>query len=293
MTWATYPERDYQRLNRFGVYLDPREGDNKWGLRVHGLGHFSSKDKDIRSGGRVLEMYALVIVLEGGGSLLDWDGGETLLEAGDVVSVVPGWRHIYNPNEQTGWRTAWVLFDGPVAEALHQAGDLTAGKLTSNLGDTGLQSLGAIVDGMIRLAMSRPDSKELQARLAGELLGLLAKLADWSGQQALSAGKDSISTAIEQIEETFTEVIDFVAIIDKSGMSATHFRREFKTITGEGLQTYQQRLRMRMAKELLRHSELSVSEIGVRVGYPTLAYFSRVFSKRVGMSPRVWRSSSL
>ena len=42
----------------------------------------------------------------------------------------------------------------------------------------------------------------------------------------------------------------------------------------------------RQAKQLLRYSELSLEEIGERCGYKSQSYFSRVFRKKMGMSPR-------
>ena len=102
-----------------------------------------------------------------------------------------------------------------------------------------------------------------------------------------------LSDAIKYVEEHYPEEIDFDALLEKTGMSSTHFRRQFKRATGAGPQTYQQRLRVRLAKELLRHSSLSVAEVGARVGYGNAAYFSRVFNSRVGMAPTAWRSSGL
>lgn len=293
MSWPSYPDRNYERRKKFGIYLEPRKDEFQWGLRVHGLGSFTSQTHDIASSGRVLDLYALVMVREGGGFLRDKDGRETAIQAGDILAVVPGRWHLYNPDKNAGWTTAWVLFDGPVAESLHTSGELMPGVLASGIGESGVQLLGAIVDGMIGLATTRIDSPELQARLAADLLGLLARISDWRGHQVRGGGAAPMIEAIEYVEAHFSEVIDFDALLVRSGMSATHFRRQFKVIIGDGPQTYQQRLRIRLAKELLRHSDLSVAEVGLRVGYDSPAYFSRIFSKRVGMSPKVWRKAGL
>ncbi|NWK54959.1 helix-turn-helix transcriptional regulator [Verrucomicrobiaceae bacterium N1E253] len=293
MSWPSYPERNFERRQKFGFYLSPREDAHPWGLRIHGLGSFTSQIDDIPVAGRVLDVYALVMVRAGGGFLRNADGQEFELYAGDVVAIVPGWWHLYNPNQTSGWTTAWVLFDGPVADSLHTAEELMPGILASGVGELGVQSLGAIVDGMIGMAMNRPDSIELQARLAGELLGLLARVKDWRGHQARGAGRAPMADAIEYVEEHYTETIDFDRLLELSGMSSTHFRRQFKKITGDSPQTYQQRLRIRLAKELLRHSDLSIAEVGLKVGYESPAYFSRVFSKRVGMSASAWSCSGL
>ena len=293
MSWPNYPEREYEQRKKFGVYLEPQGEARAWGLRVHGVGNFSSRSRDMSSVGRVLDHYALVLVREGRGVLIDEEGRKTPLATGDVLAVVPGWWHLYNPEPKTGWTTAWVIFDGPVANSLREAGDLFPGVIASSVGEAGLKALGAIMDGMVSLAVERSDTLHLQARLAGDLLGLLSRIADWRGQQARGASSHLIVEAIDYVEKHYHEELDFDAMLERSKMSSTHFRRQFKKATGDGPQAYQKRLRIRLAKELLRHSDLSVSEIGEKVGYEKAAYFSRVFTKRVGVSPSAWRSSGV
>lgn len=293
MSWPSYPERDYQQRKKFGLYLEPRDEARAWGVRVHGVGSFRSRAHDMSSAGRVMDVYALVLVREGGGFLIDKDVVKSPLKAGDVLAVVPGWWHLYNPDQNVGWTTAWVIFDGPVAQSLEAAGEIFPGVIASNVGESGLQALGAIMDGMIALATERADSPQLQARLAAEVLGLLARVSDWRREQALGGGMNMISKSVVYVERHYMDDIDFDALLTDSAMSKTHFRRQFKKAAGDSPQTYQKRLRMRFAKELLRHSELTVSEVGERVGYSKPAYFSRIFSQHVGVSPIVWRKSGM
>ena len=293
MSWPSYPERDYQQRKKFGLYLEPSEEARAWGLRVHGVGSFTSQGRDMSSRGRVMDVYALVLVREGSGCLIDEDRAKTPLKAGDVLAVVPGWWHLYNPDKKIGWTTSWVIFDGPVAKSLHAAEQIVPGVLASNVGDSGLSALGAIMDGMIGFASERADTLQAQARLAADLLGLLARLSDWSKQQVQGERVNLIVEAVSYVEESYLEEVDFDALVLRSGVSATHFRRQFKKLTGDGPQTYQKRLRIRLAKELLRHSDLTVAEVGERVGYSKPAYFSRVFNSRVGISPSVWRGAGM
>jgi len=291
MSWPTYPERDYQQRQKFGLYLEPLEKTHAWGLRVHGVGTFESRGSDMSHKGRVMSEYALVLVREGSGFLMDKDGAKTPLNAGDILMIVPGWWHLYNPDHEQGWTTSWVIFDGPVVKNLQTAGEISPGIIASSIGDSGLQALGALIDGMVTLAGERADTPQLQARLASELLGLLARISDWKGQQSHVACNRQLIETIEYVENHYPEEIDFDALLHRSKMSSTHFRRQFKKATGDGPQSYQKRLRIRLAKELLRHSNLSVAEIGMQVGYDKGAYFSRVFSKHVGVSPSAWRTS--
>ncbi|MBQ4086760.1 MAG: PocR ligand-binding domain-containing protein [Clostridia bacterium] len=55
---------------------------------------------------------------------------------------------------------------------------------------------------------------------------------------------------------------------------------------GIGIAAYIKNLRMQKAKELLKNTELSISEISTSVGFEDYNYFSRVFKKTYGISPR-------
>ena len=50
-------------------------------------------------------------------------------------------------------------------------------------------------------------------------------------------------------------------------------------------------LRIKKAKDLLEHSDLKTGEISEAVGIHDPAYFSVVFKKYTGMSPKAYKSS--
>ena len=50
------------------------------------------------------------------------------------------------------------------------------------------------------------------------------------------------------------------------------------------------RVRLSRVKDLLRETDLSLSEISVRAGYEHMEYLSVVFKKKFGMPPREYRS---
>lgn len=78
--------------------------------------------------------------------------------------------------------------------------------------------------------------------------------------------------------------------IKKSGYSADHFRRCFKEETGYTPLEYVTSLRINRAKKLLRSlPPQSVESIAVGCGFDDEFYFSRVFKKQTGTSPREYR----
>ena len=48
--------------------------------------------------------------------------------------------------------------------------------------------------------------------------------------------------------------------------------------------------RMEKAKEIIRNADISMAEVAFMVGYDDYTYFSKVFKKMTGMSPRDYRA---
>ncbi len=65
--------------------------------------------------------------------------------------------------------------------------------------------------------------------------------------------------------------------------------REIKKITGKNYTELVQEKRLNQAVYLLEHTNMSVMDIGMSVGYDNMSYFHRIFQKRYGMTPRKYR----
>jgi AraC family transcriptional regulator len=72
-------------------------------------------------------------------------------------------------------------------------------------------------------------------------------------------------------------------------LSASHFTRAFKETFGETPIGYVARLRMRYAQDLMLRSGERLSQIALTCGHCDQSHFTRVFRRKMGMSPRAWR----
>jgi len=75
-------------------------------------------------------------------------------------------------------------------------------------------------------------------------------------------------------------------------LSPFHFARAFKRSTGLPPHRFQQRLRMESARELLRTTQLSVTDIALRVGYGSSQALARAFRRDAGATPAEFRHSA-
>lgn len=77
-----------------------------------------------------------------------------------------------------------------------------------------------------------------------------------------------------------------------AGYTTSRFIRAFKHSYGETPGQYRSRRRIERARELLRTSDLTVTEICLRVGFSSLGSFSSRFTGIVGLSPTQYRQEA-
>jgi AraC-like DNA-binding protein len=76
-----------------------------------------------------------------------------------------------------------------------------------------------------------------------------------------------------------------------ASLSKTYFCHFFKCITGHSLRHYQHEVKIHIAEELLRDKRLSVTEVAELLGYNDSNYFSTMYKKITGISPRKYQTS--
>lgn len=72
-------------------------------------------------------------------------------------------------------------------------------------------------------------------------------------------------------------------------LTRSHFSRSFKRSTGMSPQDWIRNQRIEQAKQLIRHSELTLTQISAECGFCDQAHFSHMFSKTEGTNPAQWR----
>ena len=72
-------------------------------------------------------------------------------------------------------------------------------------------------------------------------------------------------------------------------MSSAYFSTVFSQTTGQSFITFLTSLRMERAKELLTNTRMRLSEIAMEIGYNEPNYFSHVFRKSTGVTPKEYR----
>lgn len=91
------------------------------------------------------------------------------------------------------------------------------------------------------------------------------------------------------IESNYSTDINLSLLAKYCNMSETNFRRVFQQVMGISPIEYVINIRIDHAKELVRHTDLSVAEISSLCGFKDVEHFCRTFKKRTGISTSNYR----
>lgn len=218
-------------------------------------------------------------------------GGIHSFSAGDVSVIAPGVAHIAQSADDD--MSSWQFIDlapaallGPGYDALLTESGRFSGILHPDSG------VGLLISRLIDACRSEsPFSRERIIWLAGLIL---AELADQSApaDPALSAGVSEVSPAVVHISMHYDEQLTIEQLAALCSRSVTSFRRCFERATGKPPFEYLYEVRVKAAINLLKGSDMPISEIAGRVGYPTLSSFNRHFRRITGRTPSEMRKSA-
>lgn len=99
----------------------------------------------------------------------------------------------------------------------------------------------------------------------------------------------AVKKAIEYITENYQNDISLSELARHTHYSSYHFVRLFKRHTGVTPFEYLQNLRIEKAKELLRKTDCSISQVCDLCAFGSLSHFSRVFREKTGVSPSEYK----
>lgn len=95
-----------------------------------------------------------------------------------------------------------------------------------------------------------------------------------------------INRAVQYLSYHISERIILSEMAEQLFVNSTYLSRRFHHETGLTITEYINHMRIDMAKVLLEQGRMDIAEIAMRVGYQDACYFSKVFRRITGHSPR-------
>ncbi|MBN2532536.1 MAG: PocR ligand-binding domain-containing protein [Spirochaetales bacterium] len=104
--------------------------------------------------------------------------------------------------------------------------------------------------------------------------------------------REAVERAKEYIQQNFCSNIKLTDVSHEVSISPYYLSHIFKKMTGISFIEYLTQVRIEKARELLTSTELDIINIAYTIGYNDSNYFSKVFRKKNGLTPREFRQKN-
>jgi AraC-like DNA-binding protein len=284
-------------------YLNITEVEERWGLynttvgysRINPNQNYPNNEEHPQNHsftwnkGRILNGYYIVFISKGQGVFESAETEETTVTAGTCFFLFPGVWHRYRPDARSGWEEYWIGFKGWYADELMNKAFFDPKKPFIHVG------LNTEVLSLLHRLMEivRTSSKGYPQVIAGitlQILGLINALSTKQDADEDQTGR-LISKAKFLLQEALDRPVEMEELIKDLPMGYSKFRKAFKTRTGESPNQYHLNLRLNKAKDLLATTALNINEVATQTGFDSVFYFSKLFKKKNGVSPKFYRNA--
>ena len=129
-----------------------------------------------------------------------------------------------------------------------------------------------------------------KARVFGAMVEFFYLLTETLRQApSRQAVSPDIARVLELIESGLSQKLTVQDMADAACLSVSHFKRKFKAETGLSPYDCLLRQKISLAKEMLRHTRLSMAEIAYELGFSSSQHFADIFKQYAGRTPSEYR----
>jgi AraC-like DNA-binding protein len=279
-------------------YIPVNDSQKAWGLYATcaGLGLTRPRDEFPSSAhpdeyffswdkGRILHEWQLFLVVSGRGTV-EFCNRKFPVRKDSLIILPPGCWHRYRPIKNIGWTTLWIGFGGDLADRLvggagfNMDGDVlympNVNRFQNLLSDT--------------IADILENGHNNTYSTAAKIPILIATLLEEQNRNISGATHTELIHQVQAyIAEHAAEIVDFEQLASSFNIPYRTFRHIFAKETGTSPHQYQLEIRLARAKNLLRSTNMPISDIAETLGFNSTWYFSHFFQKRVHTSAASYR----
>jgi AraC-like DNA-binding protein len=289
-------------MKNFCKYFNISTTEENWGLYVNTVGydrvvphhHYPKNEEHPQNHcfnwnqGRILSEYQLIFISKGEGVFESEFTKPTTVSEGTCFFLYPGVWHRYKPNLNSGWEEYWIGFNGSYPNQLMKKDFFNVEMPFTNVGL--YKDLLQLWHNLINtVETSSSGFPQVIAGITLQILGVINGISMNKMQENDPMGK-MITKAKFLLEESLEKPVDMAMLARELPMGYSAFRKAFKKLTGESPNQYHLNLRLNKAKELLTTTSLNINEVADQTGFDSVFYFSKLFKKRNGKSPKFYRS---
>ena len=231
--------------------------------------------------------YILIYCVEGEGYIHVGEEKYVLHER-EAFCIPGGQGHRYYADEKNPWSIFWVHFKGenvgyfPLEE-----------KKVTKINSRHAQSRIITLFDLLFQVLERNYTLGNFIYISQVLMLILSEIYFREKADEASEQNRHVTAAVRYMYKHLHENLKLQDIADELKLSKSYINAAFKKYTGRAPVDFFINLKMQEACKLLKSTNLYIVDIGQRLGYNDPYYFSRIFKKMVGVSPKEYREKEL
>jgi len=228
------------------------------------------------------EIFVFEYVIKGTGTIV-YEGRKYTASEGDAYILHKGSNHMYFSDSQNPWVKIWINASGSLIEKLIDAYELKDIVVIKGC------NIHYLFNDFISIARSNRSIDEVMKLGAIKIHEIIAEIHEHiTGRVARNTDAAKIK---EYIDKRVNSTITVKELSDLIFRSPAQTIRIFKKEYGLTPYAYLLESKVRMAKLLLRNTSMSIKQISYELSFTDEHYFSNIFKKITGVSPRQYRKS--
>lgn len=270
-----------------GILKELKENDLINSLMVTDIGFYPKAKNHYRQ--RKESLQHILIYCTDGEGWVEVDGKRQVVRKNEYIIISAHTPHKYGANNQNPWSIYWIHFTGNKSHILiNHPNEKIAIDLSANSRFKDRILLFEEIYNNLEMGYSK-DNLEYANICLWHMLGSLRYLSQFRKIKEISSS-DRITKSITYMREHLNEKLSLDDLAIHVNLSVSQYCSLFKKKTSRSPLDYLTHLRIQKASRLLDFSDLKINSIANLVGYADPFYFTRVFSKIMGKSPKAYRN---
>lgn len=233
-------------------------------------------------------MQNILIYCTDGEGWFETNGKRQFLRQNQYVIISANTPHKYGSNDQNPWSIYWIHFTGLKSHLfINHPNQKIEIDLASNARFRERILLFEEIFNNLEMQYSIENLEYANICLR-HMLGSFRYLSQFRKIKEFNP-EDKITNSIRFMRDHISEKISLGSVAKNVNLSVSQFSLLFKKKTSRTPIDYLNHLRIQQASRLLDFSTFRINEIALQVGFSDPFYFSRMFSKIMGRSPKEYR----